>query len=55
MRMRYLWPWLKNRWLEHQACKPRRLAPHDRSPGYKPVVGIADEALWRWRSGHPWY
>jgi len=55
MGKRHLWHWLKNRWWEHQAFKPRRRAPHHHAPVSTPVFGLADEASWRWRSVHSWY
>jgi len=52
MSMRHLLAWLNDRWLEHQAFKPRVPVPHGRSQVYRPIVNIADAAYWRWHMSH---
>ena len=52
MSMRHLLAWLNDRWLEHQAFKPRVPVPQGRSQVYRPIVNIADAAYWRWHMSH---
>ena len=52
--MRYVWPWLTARWLEHQACKGHVPPRRDPPPGYPPPVGIAQNADLRWMVRRRW-
>jgi hypothetical protein len=47
--MKRFWQWLKDRWLEHKAFKGHGTARGEPQQGYTPIVGIAQDAVLRWR------